>query len=381
MANRYYGLAVLAALVVATWFILTSTSQTTSGTVSITVSGYIAATPVDPQSSITIDPASVKTVSFNSIPSWINTNAADDMIFNMSGTNVNLTIAYEYAVKLPPSYPQNLEPPVIAPFMAITGSSSTLTLSGTPQVVTKNYTIDVDLLATNVQNLYANGDLEQTDIPEGFLNTFYGLSYNETEWYPYLYEATITIPGLSVLYDTSTGQFVVADQTTLCLLIADPDNSLASSQLSGDEIILVNPTCQFDSDGINTTGAQTAPSRADLVSTADYVAPSGVSPLSDKPATAFYSYNQTDFVVLNFTVSYPNGATGKAYFKAEVALDGTTLKITLIPVLPVPYSAVLGPLYEQQQQPYLHAWPLAILPVGAPAGSYSATIYLTLEQT
>ena len=359
-------------------------AQTTAtGTVTVTVSGYIAAAPVDTASVLVVDPAKAQTVSYNGIPSWINVNATDDMIFNMTGTNVNLTVAYYYSIVVPSSYPSGLQKPIVAVFLNLTTGSTQTNITGAAQIPMQNYTISIDLTNDNLYNQYAATlkQLTWIDLPEGFLNTFYGLSYNETQWYNYTYAAKVTIPSVITLYNATSGKFTMAGQTSLCILVVDPDNSLAAGQLSGDEMVLVNPTCDFDVDASNATAAATAPSRADLAPTADYVVPQGTAALAGKPAVTFYNYNQTDYMVLNFTVSYPTGATERTYYRVVLSLNSGTLEVTLVPVLPVPYSADLAPIYAGGKQPYLHAWPAIVLPVGAPAGKYKATVYLELEQT
>ena len=362
---------------------LTVVSQTTAtGTVYVTVSGYIAAAPLDTVSKITVNPATAPSITYQSVASWANANATDDMIFNMTGTNVNLTVSYTYSIKLPSSYPSGMRIPVVALYFDIMSSSSAASLSNTVQFETQNYTITMDLSQTNLYLLSGGTtQLSWIDLPEGFLDTFYGLSYNETEWYNYTYAAEVTIPGITVLFNPSTGTFTVADSTKLCVLVVDPDGSLQGGQISGDEMVIVNPTCDFDVDASNATTAATPPSTADLAPTADYVVPGGTASLAGKPAVQFYDYNQTAYSVLNFTVSYPNGVTSPAYYKVSLSLSSSVLSITLIPVKPVPYSAVLAPIYANEEQPYLHAWPAIILPVGAPAGKYTATVYVELEQT
>lgn len=381
-----YTVVVLVAIAAAVASITTVFSQTTAtgtGTVTVTVTGYIAATPIDTASVITVNPANVPTITYNSIASWANANATDDMIFNMTGTNVNLTASYTYSISLPPSYPSGMEVPIVSLYLNVTNSSSPTNLTNTVQIEVQNYTITMDLGTTNLYQQYLNTGSQLTwiDLPEGFLNTFYGTSYNETQWYNYTYAEKVTIPAITVLYNPSTGTFTVANSTSLCILVADKDGSLAAGQLSGDEIVIVNPTCDFDVDSSNATAAATAPSRADLASTADYAVPGGTSALANTPAIQFYNYNQTDYTVLNYTVGYPGGVTETAYYRVELALSSTTLEITLIPVKPIPYSATLGPLYANSEEPYLHAWPAIILPVGAPAGKYTATVYIELEQT
>ena len=378
-------LSMLAFIVAIGGIALTVVSQTTAtGTVSVAVSGYIAAAPIDAASMISVNPANVQTVAYQNVASWINANATDDMIFNMTGTNVNLTISYTYSITLPASYPSGMKIPIITLYFNVTNASTASNITSTVQFEVQSYTITVDLGQTNLYLISVNSGTTQLtwiDLPEGFLNTFYGLSYNETQWYNYTYAEEITIPGITILYNPSTGTFTVAEPTSLCILVADPDGSLQAGQVSGDEMVIVNPTCDFDIDASNATAAVTPPSIDDLATTADYVVPLGTTALTDKPAIVFYNYNQTDYSVLNFTVSYPGGITTRAYYRVSLSLSSSTLTITLTPVKPVPYSAVLAPLYANNEQPYLHAWPAIILPVGAPAGKYSATVYIELEQT
>ena len=210
---------VLAALVVvaALAFTLYTRSQTTAtGTVTVSVTGYIAATPLDAASVIDVNPATAKTVSYASSAMWAGMNATDDMIFNMTGTNVNLTVGYTYSITLPPSYPSGLALPYIGLFTNITSSSTSQNVTATVQVFMQNYTITLSPANTYLLSLYltAGAQLTWIDLPEGFLNAFYGKEYNETQWYNFTYAAKVTLPAISILYDPATGTFTVAIRPT-----------------------------------------------------------------------------------------------------------------------------------------------------------------------
>ena len=148
-------------------------------------------------------------------------------------------------------------------------------------------------------------------------------------------------------------------------------------------MVLVGPNCNFDADLSNSTiPAQLPPSPIDLaVNASDYAVPGGTAALVGTNATIYYAYNETAYTLLNFTISYPNGVTEPAYFRVQLSIDTAGIHVTLIPVYPVPYAAVLGTLYAAGNYPYLHAWPAILVPVGAPAGTYKATVYIQLEQT
>ncbi len=366
-------------------------SQT--GTVQVTVSGQLVATDVDTQSQVTIDPRSAAVVPFQSIETWAGTAVSDDMVYNLTGTNVNFTVYATYDVELPPSYPQGMRTPYAGLAYLVAGTSASLTITQPALFLMSNYTVQFGLKADYLLYQYVNNLAQLTwiDLPEGFLNELYasatttnGGTLNETEWYNYTYAKQVTLPALVLKYDPATGKYYVAQDVTVCMLVADPDNSTQNTGFSGDEAVIVAPTCDFDADNSNWTNASGVFNWSDLAPGADYAFINGYGTGVPTSAQKYYDYNQTDFVVLNFTVTLSDGSQATVYFtlyKSSVDLTNGILNLALNPTLPVPYSAVLGPIYAAGYYPYLHVWPTILVPLGAPAGSYKATIYLYFQQT
>ncbi len=364
-----------------------------TGTVEVTVSGQLVATGVDTLSSITIDPKTAAVVPFQSIETWAGTAASDDMVYNLTGTNVNFTVYATYDVELPPSYPQGMRLPYAGLVYLVAGTDSSMTITAPVVFYMANYTIQFGLRADYLLYQYINNDfakLTWIDLPEGFLNELYssvsttkGGTLNETHWYNYTYAKRVTVPALVVKYDPTAGKYYVAQDVTVCMLVADPDNSTQNTGFSGDEAVVVGPSCDFDADNSNWTNA-TGSLWGDLASGNDYAFINGYGAGVPRSAQRYYDYNQTDFVVLNFTVTLSDGSQAIVYFtlyKSSIDLSKGVLNLALNPTYPVPYSAVLGPIYAAGYYPYLHVWPTILVPLGAPAGSYKATIYLYFQQT
>ncbi|AEM38529.1 hypothetical protein Pyrfu_0660 [Pyrolobus fumarii 1A] len=383
-------IAVVIVTAILTPSLLLAGSQTATVTVSVT--GFTGATVVDGTSSIKVDPATVKTMNYDGWNMWVNTTTKDDVILNLTGVNVNFTVYYSVTFSLPPSYPAGLAQPLLGATYKIDSVNTSEALSSTAIYTVKTFTITLDKSADNLGTQYSTAlsQLTWIDLPEGFLNTLYESepstnsgTLNETEWYPYIYAKQVTIPVVQIKYDPATDTYVKATQVTVCLLLADPDSSIANNNaFSGDEALIIHSSCDYDVDTSNATTTASTVSYVDLNTAADYAFVGGYSTSVPTSAVKFYDYNQTAFAVINATITLADGSTARLYAIVNGSVDATagTINLVFTPVYPVPYNAVLAGIYASNQYPYLHIWPLILVPVGAPAGTYTATVDVTIQQ-